>query len=43
VAARWSAARLNKVPDAVLIWLLRGLTAFLAVDSGWRAVRLWLS
>lgn len=43
VTARWSAARLNRVPDAFLVWLLRGLTALLACDSGWRAFGLWIS
>ena len=40
VAARWSAARLHRLPPALLLLLLRGLTALLALVSGWRALGL---
>ncbi|MCP9801729.1 sulfite exporter TauE/SafE family protein [Synechococcus sp. RedBA-s] len=42
VAARWSAARLDRVPETLLVQLLRGLTALLALDSGRRALSLLL-
>jgi hypothetical protein len=42
VAARWSAARLERVPESVLVQLLRGLTGLLALDSGRRAFSLLL-
>ena len=43
MAARVAAARLNRVPEDTLLWLLRGLTALLALDSGRRALALLLS
>ena len=43
VAARIAASRLNRVPEGTLVWLLRALTALLAVDSGRRALSLLLS
>ena len=43
LAARWAAARLNRVPENALVWTLRALTALLAVDSGRRALALALS
>lgn len=42
LGARWSAARLNRVPEGTLVWLLRILTAGLALDSGRRALLLSL-
>ena len=42
LAARWSAARLDRVPESRLIWMLRLLTALLAADSTRRAVLLVL-
>ena len=42
LAARWSAARLDRVPESQLVWLLRLLTALLAADSTRRAVMLLL-
>lgn len=43
VAARWSAARLDRVSDGQLTLLLRALTLLLALDSGRRALALLLS
>ena len=43
LAARAAAARLNKVPEDTLVWLLRALTLFLALDSGRRALQLAFS
>lgn len=43
VAARWSAARLDRVSDGQLTWLLRALTLILALDSGRRALALLMS
>jgi uncharacterized membrane protein YfcA len=43
VAAHWSAARLDRVSDGQLTWLLRALTFMLALDSGRRALALLLS
>jgi len=40
--ASWSAARLNKVGEDTLVWLLRALTLLLTVDSGRRALALLL-
>jgi uncharacterized protein len=42
VSARWSAARLNRVSEQHLAWLLRGLTLVLAIDSSRRAIGLAL-
>ena len=42
IAAQWSAARLNRVPERRLVWLLRLLTILLAADSGRRAIQLFL-
>jgi hypothetical protein len=38
LGARWSAARLQTVPEAWLVLLLRGLTLLVACDSARRAV-----
>jgi uncharacterized membrane protein YfcA len=43
LGAQWSAKRLNRVPEAQLVWLLRALTIFLAIDSGRRAIQLLLA
>jgi uncharacterized membrane protein YfcA len=43
VAAHWSAARLDRVSDGQLTWLLRALTLILALDSGRRALALLMS
>jgi len=43
LGAQWSAKRLNKVPEERLVWLLRALTLFLALDSGRRALQLVLA
>jgi uncharacterized membrane protein YfcA len=43
VAARWSAARLDRVSDGQLTLLLRALTLLLALDSGRRALALLMS
>jgi uncharacterized membrane protein YfcA len=43
LGARWSAKRLNQVPEERVVWLLRALTLFLALDSGRRAVQLLLA
>ena len=40
--ASWSAARLNKVGEDTLVWLLRALTLLLTIDSGRRALALLL-
>ena len=42
-SARWSAARLDRVGEQTLIWLLRLITVLLALDAGRRAVVLALS
>jgi uncharacterized protein len=42
VAARWSAARLQRVPETRLVALLKLLCALLALDSGRRALQLVL-
>ncbi len=42
VAAQWSAARLERVREERLVWMLRTITLVLAVDSGRRALGLWL-
>ena len=42
VAAQWTASRLDSVRTGTLAWLLRGLAALLAVDSGRRALELAL-
>jgi uncharacterized membrane protein YfcA len=39
LGARWSAARLHRLKEAQLVWLLRGLTLLVACDSGRRAVQ----
>jgi uncharacterized protein len=39
LGARWSAARLHRLREAQLVWLLRGLTLLVACDSGRRAVQ----
>jgi uncharacterized membrane protein YfcA len=41
-AARWSAARLERVREDLLVWMLRAITLVLAVDSGRRALGLWI-
>jgi hypothetical protein len=43
LAARWSAARLDRLAAPTLARLLRGLTALLALVSGWRALSLLLA
>ena len=43
LAARWSAAQLNRVPERRLVWMLRLLTALLALDSARRALQLSLA
>ena len=40
IAARWSASRLNRVPEQRLVWMLRALTTLLAFDSARRALAL---
>ncbi|MFM1811769.1 MAG: hypothetical protein RLZZ336_707, partial [Cyanobacteriota bacterium] len=40
LAARWSAAQLNRVSEGRLVWMLRLLTALLAIDSARRALQL---
>ncbi|KEF43187.1 MAG: hypothetical protein ER33_00125 [Cyanobium sp. CACIAM 14] len=42
LAAQWSAARLERVKEERLVWMLRAITLVLAADSGRRAVGLWL-
>ena len=42
VAAQWTASKLDSVRAGTLAWLLRGLAALLAVDSGRRALALAL-
>ena len=42
LGAHWSAARLNRVGEDTLVWLLRAMTALLALDSGRRALALAL-
>lgn len=39
LGARWSAARLHRLQEAQLVWLLRALTLLVACDSGRRAVQ----
>lgn len=41
LAAQWSAARMNRLPEQLLLVLLRGLTLLLAADSSRRALALW--
>lgn len=41
ITARWSAARLDRVPEAWLVQLLRLLTAVLACTSGAKAILAW--
>lgn len=43
LAARWSAARLDRLPAPILVRLLRGSTGLLALASGWRALSLLLN
>lgn len=43
LGARWSASRLDRVPERWLVTLLRGLSLLLAVDSGRRALALVLA
>ena len=43
VAANWSAARLDRISDTQLTWLLRALTLLLALDSARRALALLLT
>jgi len=43
LAARWSAAQLNRVSEGRLVWMLRVLTALLALDSARRALQLTLA
>ena len=38
LGARWSAARLHRLRDTQLVWLLRGLSLLVACDSGRRAL-----
>ncbi|MDM7953355.1 MAG: sulfite exporter TauE/SafE family protein [Cyanobium sp. CZS 25K] len=42
VAAQWSASRLEQVREERLVWMLRAITLLLALDSGRRALGLWL-
>ena len=42
VASQWAAARLQRVSESQLVWLLRALCALLAVDALRRAVQLAL-
>ncbi|MBD2549005.1 sulfite exporter TauE/SafE family protein [Microcystis elabens FACHB-917] len=42
VAAQWSASRLERVREERLVWMLRAITLVLAVDSGRRALGLWV-
>ena len=42
LSARWSASQLNRVPEGRLVWMLRVLTALLALDSARRALQLSL-
>lgn len=42
LASRWAAARLQRISPQRLAWLLRLLAMALTVDSGRRAVALWL-
>ncbi|QNI70810.1 MULTISPECIES: sulfite exporter TauE/SafE family protein [unclassified Cyanobium] len=41
LAAQWSAARMERLPEHLLVVLLRGLTLLLAADSSRRALALW--
>jgi len=43
LGARWSAAQLNRVGEGTLVWLLRAMTALLALDSARRALALALA
>ena len=40
LASQWSASRLQKVSEDRLVWLLRALTALLALDGARRAIQL---
>jgi hypothetical protein len=40
LASQWSASRLQKVSEDWLVWLLRALTALLALDGAQRAIQL---
>jgi uncharacterized membrane protein YfcA len=40
LASRWAAARIERVPESLLVLLLRLLTGLLALDSGRRAITL---
>jgi hypothetical protein len=40
LASQWSAARLQRVSEDRLVWLLRLLTVLLALDAGRRAFAL---
>ena len=42
IAAQWAAARLQRVSEARLVWLLRALCVVLAVDGLRRALQLAL-
>ena len=42
LASRWAAARLQRISPQRLAWLLRLLAMALTLDSGRRAVALWL-
>lgn len=42
LAAQWSAARMNRLPERLLVALLRGLILLLAADSTRRALALWI-
>ena len=39
LGARWAAARLHRLQEAQLVWLLRALTLLVACDSGRRALQ----
>jgi len=43
LGASWSAAQLNRVGEGTLVWLLRAMTALLALDSARRALALALA
>jgi len=40
LASQWSASRLQRVSEQQLVWMLRGLTALLALDGARRAIQL---
>lgn len=42
LAARWAAARLDRVSEVYLVWMLRALTMVLALQSGSEALQLLL-